>query len=376
MRSVLAVGSALASWLALAGAAQAEPLPPCDSTVTTGCVVSVKLDGVDQDYPGTGAPYELSVEELDPGLPWDVNVIVRGEDGAPLPYDGEWEIALNLGGVDPGETFSRGRDVTVVRGGTPASRTITVTLKPVRMAEGPCDSSGVCPALATWLRAGYLEVWIGDLDYLSSPADRAAMRGFDLATNAEWVSSPLQLDYATRAIVLDVANAHWEPLGLDVFVGSAEFRLPFPMLSRLYRVDDPASLTPAAFTVTAASGPAPAVSVDVGASDVKVTMSDLTFSSRKLRIRGDVKPGRPRAVRARRTAAATAVIRFDRALPRGARVRGYRAVCRAGGHVLRREAARPPVRLRGLGAARYSCTLRAKSNAGLGRAAAVAIPRR
>ena len=199
------------------------------------------------------------------------------------------------------------------------------------MAEGPCDASGVCPAIATSLRTGYLEVWIGDLDYLSSAADRAAMRGFDLASNAEWVSSPLQLDYATRAIVLDAANAHWEPMGMAVFHGSAEFRLPFAMLSRIYLVDDPASLTPAAFTVTAGSGAAPTVAVAVGADDVKVTMTGIEFSKRRLRIKGDVAPGRPRDLRASRPTATAGVIRFAKALPRGAKVRGYQAVCRAGG---------------------------------------------
>ena len=226
-----------------------------------------------------------------------------------------------------------------------------MTLKPVRMAEGPCDSSGACPLLATSLRTGYLEVWIGDLDYLSSAADRAAMRGFDLATNAEWVSSPLQLDPTTRAIVLDVANAHWEPSGMVLFSGSAEFRLPFPMLSRIYRVDDPASLTPAAFAVTAGTGAAPDVTVAVGADDLKVTMSGLEFSKRRLQIKGDVKPGRPRDVRAARTTAAMGTIRFLKALPRGAKVRGYQARLQGrpahGAGLVRRRAptgARPPGR--------------------------------
>ena len=201
------------------------------------------------------------------------------------------------------------------------------------------------------------------------------MRGFDLASNAEWVSSPLQLDPVTRAIVLDVANAHWEPMGSTVFAGSAEFRLPFPMLSRIYDVDDPASLTPAAFTVTAGSGAAPAVAVAVGADDVKVTMTGVEFSKRRLRIKGDVAPGRPRDLRASRTTAAAGVIRFAKALPRGAKVRGYQAVCRAGGHVVRGNAAGSPVRVRGLRDARYSCTLRAKSKAGLGRVARISIPR-
>ena len=95
---------------------------------------------------------------------------------------------------------------------------------------------------------GYLDGWVDDLDYIDDPDDGAAMRGFDLSTNADWVSSPLQLDYETNSIVLDASNSHFENDGTTVFVGEAEFRIPFAMLSRLYNVDDPASLTASAFT--------------------------------------------------------------------------------------------------------------------------------
>jgi hypothetical protein len=243
------------------------------------------------------------------------------------------------------------------------------------MVDGPCDSTGSCPAIATFLRDGYLEAWIGDLSYVTDPDDRAAMRGFDLASSAEWVSTPPTLQPGTHSIVLDVANSHFEPGGADVFVGSAEFRLPFSMLTRIYDVDDPGSLTPAAFAVTAGSGSAPTVSVSVGASDVHVSLEDLTFTKRRLRIHGDVAPGRPRDLTAERTAVGTGVLRFRRALPRGAEMRGYQAVCRHRGHVERESAGSSPIRLRSLVDARYECTVRAKSKAGLGRAADVRMPR-
>jgi hypothetical protein len=343
----------------------------------TNCVISVKRAGVTQDYPSDGDPLNISIRELDVGVgsAYDYAINVTGADGAPLTMDEDWEIAVNLGSTFPGETFSRGREVTVTRGGSATSRTVTIAFEPVRMAEGPCGPSGGCPPIASVLRDGYLEAWIGDLSYLSDPDDRAAMRGFDLATNAEWVSSPLQLDYATHAIVLDVANAHWEPASAAVFVGSAQFRIPFPMLSRVYDVDDPASLTPAAFTVGDGTGPAPTISVSVGASDVDVTMENLTFSKRRLRIHGDMVPGRPRDLIASRTSATRAVLRFDRSLPRGSKVRGYNAVCRTSSDVVRKSGDGSPLRLRGLTGGRYACTLRATSKAGLGRVARVSIPR-
>lgn len=371
------VGSALAVFLAWSGPAMADTeLPLCDSTVMIECVVSVKAGGVVQDYPSDGDPYNISIRSVDPGGAYDFAVNITGVDGGPLTMGQEWEVAVNLGTHDPGETFSRGREVTVVRGGSATSRTLTMTLKPVRMAEGPCSSAGACPLIATLVRDGYLESWIGDLSYLSDPDDRAAMRGFDFASSAEWTSSPPQLDPATHAIVIDVANTHFEPGGSSLFVGSAELKLPFPMLSRIYDVDDPASLTPAAFAVTAGTGSAPTISVVVGTGSVKVTLENLTFSKRRLRIKGDVRPGLPRSPHARRTTATNGAIWFMKALPRGAKVRGYEAVCRAGSHIVRGSAVGSPVRLHGLTSARHACTVRAKSKAGLGRIARVSIPPR
>ncbi len=258
---LLVLGAAVVATLAAAQSAWAAQLPLCTGVVTTNCVISAKLGGVSQPYPGGGGdPYEISVDTVDPLSAYDFVATVRQTGGGPLPLGQVWELAVNTGDTVVGETFARGRDVTIVRGGSAGSRTVTATLSPVRMA-GDCGSSGSCPMTATIMRPGELELWIGDLGYLDSPADEAAMRGFDLATSASWVSSPPTLDYATRAIVLDVANPHFEVGGVTPFVGSAEFKLPFAMLSHLYDVDDPASLTPAAFAATAGPGPAPTVSV-------------------------------------------------------------------------------------------------------------------
>jgi len=368
---LLVLGVAVVATLAAAQSAWAAQLPLCTGMVTTNCVISVSLGGVGQPYPGGGAdPYEISVDTVDPASAFDFVATIRETGGGPLPLGQDWEIAVNTGSTVIGETFARGRDVTIVRGGSAGSRTVTATLSPVRMA-GDCGPSGSCPMTATIMRPGELELWIGDLGYLDSPADEAAMRGFDLATSAAWVSSPPTLDFATRAIVLDVANPHFETDGTTVFIGSAEFRLPFAMLNRLYDVDDPASLTPAAFAVTAGPGPAPLVGVAEIGTTIKVTMENLRFSKRKLRIRGNVSPGRPRNVHSRRSTSTPSVgfIWFLKALPRGAKVRGYQAVCRGGGTIRRGSSLRSPLRVRGLGNARYTCSVQAKSRAGLGRSA-------
>ena len=362
--------------LAAAPAAAGQTLPACGGGTTTTCVVSVERNGVAVPYP-SGPDYEILAMTIAPPAHEDFYVQVSRTGGAwTLDLADVWEITLNTGAVAPSETFARGRNVTVVRGGSAVSRTVSLTFQPVRMADDACNSAGVCPASAGRLSTGYLDAWVNDLSYIDDPADAAAMRGFDLASNAEWVSSPLQLDWGTNAIVLDAANAHFEPGGTTVFVGSAEFRIPNAMLQRLYNVDDPASLTASAFTVTAGAGPAPTVSVTVGMGEVHVTMENMTFSKRKLRIRGDMTPRRPRDVRPARGRPTTGVIRFRRALPRGSKVRGYRAVCVSRGQVRRGRAASSPVRVRNLDPnRRYRCTIRATSRAGLGRAAAFRLNR-
>jgi hypothetical protein len=286
-----------------------------------------------------------------------------------------WAVVLNTGPVVPEETFARGQDVAIARGDDGSgNHTVRFTMNPVRMADGGCNSSGTCIPVAPTLRAAYMDGWVDDLAFVTDPEDRAAMRGFDLASNTDWVSSPLQLDFATNAIVLDVANSHFEPDGTTVFRGAAEFRIPNAMLRRLYNVDDPATLTASAFRVTTGSGPATTV-VDINPSSVRVAVSGLTFSKRRLRIRGDMRPLKPRDLRAARILPTRALLRFNSSRRRGSKVRGYTASCRSGSHRVSGQRRRPPIRVSGLHVGRsYHCRVRAKSRAGLGRVARTVIP--
>jgi Fibronectin type III domain len=375
---VLAVVAALAAAPSAFGVIL-PPLPRCTGVVTTNCMVSVFLDDSEQPYPSAVSdPYQISAVKFPPGdvQNFSFNIDVNG-GGWTLPSGGVWEVTINTGASYPGETFSRGRNVTVVRGGVAGSHTVRFTLQPVRLADQGCNSMGVCVPVAARTFPGYLDGWVDDLSYITDPDDRAAMRGFDLSTNAEWVSTPLQLDYATNSIVLDASNSHFEHDGTTVFVGEAEFRIPFAMLSRLYNVDDPASLTASAFQVTA-PGASASTSVTVGASDVKVELDGITFTKRRLRIHGNTTPRAPTNVRAKRTSSSTALLGFTKARPRGSKVRGYKATCRAGSHVVTASSSRnrSPLRVAGLYyGTRYACTLRAKSHAGLGKIARISISR-
>jgi len=363
-----------------AGAAPTTPLPPCGGG-TTPCLQSVTENGIDV----TSDP-DLDIvadRYLQDGARY-FHFLIMSDDGVNDPFDldpaSTFVVVINTGSRFPGETFARGRDVSIKRGGNATSGyTVRFEMKPVVMSYGACNSMGSCGGSAGNTDAtGYLEGYANDLGYVTDPDDRAAMKGFDLASNADWVSSPLQLDYATNTIILDVANSHFMSDGTTVFSGSAEFRLPFAMLRRLYLVDDPASLTAGAFEVRTGSGPAPTVAVAVGPNDVDVDITDVTFSKRRLKISGDTRPGRPRDAKGIRRSTGRGVVRWRPAKSRGSKVRGYKTTCRSGaGHRVGKSTLKSPAVFTTLKAGqRYSCKVRAKSRAGLGKRAFAKIPRR
>ena len=368
--SLILVPTASAVW---------DGLPQCTPAGPRPCVVSVERDGSPVGPSDTS--YEFwSDHWVDPD--GTDHYYFRVDDGtSALSTSDSWEVVLNTGGVFPEETFSRSQNMTIVRNTTGAGdHTVRFKVDPVRMAFGGCDSAGSCvPTNPAPTIPAYLDAWVDDLAYITDPLDRAAMRGFDLASNTDWVSTPLQLDFATNSIILDVANSHFENDGTTVFQGHAEFRLPNAMLTRLYNVDDPATLTPAAFAVTGAGGAA-TTSVVINPASVEVVIDGMTFSKRKLRIRGKTQPLRPRALRAERKTATRGVIRSTGSKRRGSKVRGYQAVCRPGsGAAVRAETTRQdplPIRVTGLAPGkRYVCTVRAKSRAGLGLPGRIAMPR-
>ena len=88
--------------------------------------------------------------------------------------------------------------------------------------------------------------------YITDRRDRAAMSGSTSASNTDWVSSPAPARLRDELDHPGCRQLAFEQGGTAVFQGHAEFRLPNAMLTRLYNVDDPATLTPAAFAVTGA----------------------------------------------------------------------------------------------------------------------------
>ena len=388
LRRILVLGCVFGGLFIGAPAAYAVDLPECvgDPATNAPCVEEVLKNGLPIPYTSTspdGNEDVFAITYTDSGTRWFNWGIQADGGGFTLDPTDEYSITINTKAALPGETFARGEDVTVTRAlDADSHHLVTFVQRPVRMADDSCTGAGACLTTANRTLPGYIDGWIDNLNYISDPDDEAAMNGFDLASNIDWVSSPLELDYVTNSIFLRVNNAHFESDGSTVFQGLAEFKLPFPMLRRLYHVDDPASLGPGAFSVTGAGGAAiTSVTVDPTGETVRVDIDGITFSKKRLRITGDTRPTRPRNVTADRVAPTRGKIRFDPADSRGSRVREYRAYCRhqsgAGDFFSFREDEGSPLVLRGLKPGlRYECTVRARSRAGFGPAARVTMPRR
>ena len=137
------LGVVLSGLVALVGAPAAlagdviPPLPLCGGGTTTNCMVSVTLDGGPNLYPSdAGDPYQISAGKFPASSDQNFffNIGVTGS-GPTLPLSGVWVVTINTGATYPAETFSRARNVTVVRGSSGASHTVRFTVQPVRTAD-------------------------------------------------------------------------------------------------------------------------------------------------------------------------------------------------------------------------------------------------
>jgi hypothetical protein len=374
--AVLLAPSALADSTTTLSLCAPLPDPPC--------VVSVKRNGLDIPYnasPG-GADDVVYATKFhftgDPTKHFYFNI--AAPDGSwTLDTSDTYEISLNLGSADPGETFERGHDVTITRNlSDPSNQIITFTQNPVLVADQGCNSMGSCDPVAGRTLTGYSDGWIDDLAFIDDPLDRASMRGYDFATSADWSSSPPTLNYDTHTFILDIGNAHFLHDGTTRFIGSAEFRFPFAMLSRLYEVDDPASLTAGSFTISGTGAAATStVDIDSGGHVVHVTIEGMTFSKHRVKIVGDMRPGGVRNLKAVRVSRTAGKLKFDPAASHGSKVRGYKATCKSdSGLSATGSADASPLKITGLAAGvKYRCTVRAKSRFGDGPKRGADLPR-
>ena len=111
------------------------------------------------------------------------------------------------------------------------------------------------------------------------------------------------------------------------------------------------------------------MTVEPGNAAVDVTVSHMTFSHRKLKIKlGHVTPRAPKNVKARRVNGTTGTVTFTKSKPRGQKVIGYKLSCKAGnGTTVTAKSKRSPLVVKSLVSGQaYRCSVRGRSKAGYG----------
>jgi hypothetical protein len=389
--TLLAVASAA---FVFAGAAPApiipsDPIPDCDDPgASTPCFVSITKNGTttlhQNDVLETGVEVIGGQTFVIEGARhW--NFSIQDEHGDfNLNTADTYEVVLDIGNGDPGETFSRGQNVVIDRDTSVAGHhTVTFTMSPVPVSYtlSGCNGNGTCPTRPDVEATGYLEGSVDNLNYITDPADEAAMQGWDLVASTDWISSPPTLDYDTHTFIIDAANSHCANLGPDPcvpFVGGVSMTFPFAMLSHLYEVDAPATLGSSNFSVTGAGGAASTdVTVDDAGHVVHVDISGMTFSKHRLKVIGDMRPGAVKNLKAVRPSGSAGKLKFDPAKAHGSKIRGYKATCKSGtGLVAHGSADASPLKVKGLTpGVKYRCTVWAKTRFGDGPKRGVDMPR-
>lgn len=379
--SVIALSTMLLVLPATSLAFPTTNMPYCDLAITTNCIVSASVDtapvtDVDPTYNVTASRWNLPGGGPTNYFEVMVDLDVGGFAINPAQV---WEVTINTGSVRALQTNGRGQNVTVTRGGDASSGyLLTFLMSSVAMSytDSGCAGTGTCPAAADYDVTGAWQADANDALFVTNLAERASYNGFDFYNSSDWSSIPPQLNTDTNTIYVDVSNSHFKVDGVTPFYGHTEFVLPNAMLSYLYNVDDPASVTAGSFAVTTGGG-SPTTTVTILPGGVKVVIDNLSYSKHRLKIVGKTTPGRPKNLKARRTSSNMASIRTTGAKSRGSKVLGYDAICksRVGKvHAWTKRTRKLPVRLTGLRRGYgYSCIVRARSRAGLGLASKVHI---
>jgi hypothetical protein len=373
-RLVGLAGLAVSSLVILPGGpATAEPSHWC-TTSPAPCIVSVEHDGI--PVPSSDPVWQVDLVSSAHDAKWDLK-----ESGA---YEltsasaGTWEVTVDMGTTVPRVSYGTGRNGEVTRTDDgDGTWTITTSAEPTLVATG-CDPSSwpwTCPTTAPD-QALRLSAQALDWHQWEDSVQRRAFFGVDFWTNVEVTSFPPGVMYddltGIARMQLDFGAPHFETDGVTEYRGHFEAVLPNDFLRENFYIPDPGTMTTASLAV-AGGGPVSTTTVTKAspASPVEIEVTDMTFSTRRLRVQtGTVVPTRPGNLRATRTSTRAGRLDYDLATPRGAKVTGYRARCvpASGSSVtatLRDDAS--PLRVTGLTSGRtYWCRVRALSRAGAG----------
>ncbi len=373
-------------------AATAAPLAvaPSAHAATCGTVVSATKNGANLPDNRIGTLCTPGADGASSDVSWQVwdgpaDNPSSSIDLGLASHSDTYVITLDTGTILPRVTDTKGGSVSVSRAKQGDGHWyVTITAKPV-LATGECNttvSPWTCSSVATKQWDGYLGGSITDYGTWEDVAQRNAFFGMDYASNIDAGTIPPQIvadDEGAAMILLEFANSHFQMTpATTVFKGQASIVIPNAFLKEVYSIDDPASLTTGGLApVLTGSGSGTVSVADIGGA-LKVTVTDMTFSKRLLKIhRGNIKPGKPTHLKADRKTAGKVKLTYDRAKARGSKIKGYTITCSAKSgpkHVLTVKDRKPATTVTGLHAdTAYTCKVKARSKAGNGKAAKVKV---
>jgi hypothetical protein len=369
--------------LALAAGRAAASTPPGWCTeASPPCIVSASLNG--SPVFDTDPNYWLELSSFMPGGSQNFIVNVERRTGADLgagDLSDNWIVVVNTGTMVPRVASAFGANMTYVR--TPeAGGTYQMTIEgsPVHINNNSdCDFSTsipTCPFKATSDYAAYLQIEVGEynLPTLYTASQIPSFYGMNMWTNIDETGLPPEVlsTPSGNELVLQLADQHEYPDG-STFVGFFHLLIPDSFLEAVYGVNDPSTISTSGVAASIGSG---TVTVTQPPGALEVDITGVTFTHRTLIIRrGVITPAAPRGVHARRTGTHTGRITFSPAHPRGAKVTGYEVTCKSGHSKVTATGRRSPLKIKGLRAVGYRCTVAGKSEPGLGAAsAAVRLP--
>ncbi|MBV9487076.1 MAG: fibronectin type III domain-containing protein [Frankiaceae bacterium] len=299
-----------------------------------------------------------------------------------------WSVTFDLGtAVIPRVTSTYGDAVDVTRVfNTDGTFDVTVAGNVVtQSANAECDvntPSGVasCPVQAS-ADVTYFGGEVSDFGQWEDAGQRNDFYGLDTWTNVEVTYIPPTINGDPLQIIEPLANSYKLATGA-VFSGFYHVVIPNAFLVDM-GIDDPSSIDPAGVDAQIGTG---SVAVHPGASSVQVDATGITFPpttspaltpaakahahSQQLKVkRGTITPKVPLRVKAKRSSAHKAKVKFGKVKPRGSKINGYQARCVAHHQPTRKgKTKHSPVTVKHLARGHtYKCQVRAKSKAGYGK---------
>jgi len=380
---------ALCTWALAAGNARAvhttNPSVWCASSPGSNpCIVSATFDG--SALTSSDATYAVwaianSADGTSQQVLWSIQPKIASDLSAALGHT--FSITIKTS-VVPRVIDGFGGSMSYTRSGPSSGKyQVTITGQPVEVTDNnDCSypSGGpTCPSVAPGSNA-ILQGEIDDYNYAnySDPNYPAGLvdsfNGMDMWTNITETGLPPTISTVSgqNELQIDLADHHFLQNGTTVVHGNFYLVIPDTFLSTYWGINDPSTLATDGLNATVGAGAGTLNVTVVPGTGVQVAITGLTFSRRKLKIKlGLVTPRAPTHVKARRTSGTTARVTFRAARPRGQKVKGYSANCRALNklHRLRVTGKHSPATIKGLtpGVA-YRCTLEGRSRAGYGHA--------